>query len=116
MSNRIPELETIEFKGASSIAEYSRAGRRIGRDLAAEFDQAAEEISAVLSRQKGHPLLLGVDVRLRARRVAKRLQRAAELANGLAVECVKFNTEFRVQFADVIAPKKQKAKSFDFNS
>lgn len=113
--SKIPELETIEFKGASSIAEYSRAGRRIGRELAAEFDQAAEEIMAVLSRQKGHPLLLGVDVRLRARRVAKRLQRAAELANGMAIECVKFNTEFRVQFAEVITQKRPRAKKFDFN-
>jgi len=115
VTGRIPELETIEFKGASSIAEYSRAGRRIGRDLAAEFDQAAQEIQVVLAHQKGHPLLMGVDVRLRARRVARRLERAAELANGLAVELVRFNAEFRVQFAEVLAPPKNKPKSFDWN-
>lgn len=112
---RIPELEVIEFKGAKAIAEYSRKLRALGRDLAAELDASADEVQAVLSRQKGHPLLFGLDVRSRARKVAKRLRRAAELGQGVAVEAVKFNTEFRIQFAEAIQPKRRTPKSFDFN-
>jgi hypothetical protein len=108
-------LEVIEFKGASAVAEYSRRLRKLGRDLAAELDAGAEEVRAVLSRQKGHPLLLGVDVRIRARRVALRLRRAGELSQGIATEAVRFNQEFRLQFADVIYPRRQRRPDFDFN-
>lgn len=113
--NRIPELEVIEFNGAKAIAEYSRRLRALGRELAAELDASSEEIKAVLARQKGHPLLMGADVRVRARKVAKRLTRAGELGQGVATEAVKFNQEFRMQFADVIEPKRRKKPSFDFN-
>lgn len=112
---RIPELQVIEFRGAKSIAEYSRKLRALGRDLAAELDASGEEVRAVLSRQKGHPLLFGVDVKVRARKVAKRLYRAAELSQGVATEAVKFNQEFRLQFAPVIQPRPQRRRDFDFN-
>jgi hypothetical protein len=110
---RIPELEVIEFKGASSIAAYSRMLRALGRDLAAELEASSEEIRAVLAAQAGHPLLFGADVKIRARRVARRLQRAGELAQGVAIEAVRFNSEFRIQFAEVITPKPKRDK-FDF--
>ena len=114
---RIPELESIEFTGAKSVAEYSKTLRNLSRDMANEAEYAAEELIAVLSRQKGHPLLAGVDTRMRARRVARRLYRAAQLFNGVAVEAVKLYQEFRMQFADVITPKpsKQPARRFDFD-
>jgi hypothetical protein len=114
--NRIPELESIEFTGHQSVARYAKEARALCRDLAHEFDFAGEELQAVLSRQKGHPLLMGVDIRLRARKVTKRLHRASELAAGAAVESVKLYQEFRLQFADAITPKDRKpAKAFDFN-
>jgi hypothetical protein len=112
---RIPELSGIEFTGHASVATYSGELRSLLRDVAYEIDFAAEEIQAVLARQKGHPLLLGLDVRLRARKVAKRLHRAQECVTGGAVEAVKFYREFRKQFAEVIAPPKQTRASFDFN-
>jgi hypothetical protein len=113
---RIPELEAIDFTGAKSVADYSKALRDLSRDMSNESEFAAEELVAVLSRQKGHPLLAGVDTRLRARRVARRLYRASQLYNGAAVEAVKLYQEFRLQFADVIKPKPSKvpAKTFDF--
>lgn len=113
--NRIPELEVIEFKGAKAVAEYSRKLRALGRDLAAETEASAEEIRVVLSAQKGHQLLFGADVKLKARKVSRRLKRAAELGQGIAVEAVKFNNEFRMQFAEAIHPKKPSGKKFDFN-
>ena len=112
---RIPELEAIEFNGAKSIAAYSKALRDLARDVANETDFAAEEVVAVLSRQKGHPLLAGIDTRMRARKVAKRLHRASECFIGGAIEAVKFNQEFRVQFADVITPKPDRRPARQFN-
>src|SRR5260370_24293771 len=100
--------------GQPPLAEYSGELRgRLG-DVAYEIDFATEEVSAVLSRQKGHPLLLGLDVKLRARKVARRLHRAQECVTGAAIEAVKFYREFRLQFAEVITPPKAKPKSFDF--
>lgn len=112
---RIDGLSAIEFDGAKDITIYARNGREICRDLAMEFEAAAEQVIGVLSRQQGHPLLFGLDVRLRARRVGNRLRRAAECAQGAGVEVVKFRSEFRYQFANVINPPKNPARKFDWN-
>lgn len=113
---RIPELSGIEFTGHTSVAQYGQELRALMRDCADETRFGAEEIYAVLSRQKGHPLLLGVDVRMRARRVARRLHRVSELNEGAAIEAVKFYHEFRRQFADVISPAPRRTRQmFDFN-
>jgi len=114
--SRIPELKGIQFTGHASIKRYSTKLREIERDFARELDWGAEELYAVLCQQKGHPLLAGLDVRLRARRVCRRLTRIAELHDGAAVEAVRFYVQFRREFADVIKPDKPKPKrDFDFN-
>jgi hypothetical protein len=113
---RIPELKGIEFTGHASIRKYSIKLREIEREFSQELDWGAEELYAVLCQQRGHPMLAGLDVRLRARRVCRRLTRIAELHAGAAVEAVRFYAQFRSEFADVINPDKSKAKrSFDFN-
>lgn len=111
---RIDELSGIEFDGAKDITLYAKKGRELCRDLAMELEAAAEQVLGVLSRQHGHPLLFGIDVRIRARRVARRLQRAAECAQGAGIEVVKFRSEFRYQFANVINPQQSKSK-FDWD-
>lgn len=112
--DRIPELANIPFTGSKSITEYSQAGRKICRELTIEFDMAADEVyGALVASQKGNPLLLGVDVRLRARRVKKRLQRASEHTKAAGAEMVRFHAQFRKEFADVLNPPKAKPK-FDF--
>lgn len=118
MSKRINDLSGIEFTGARSVAQYSKAARALCRDLSREFEFSAEEIEgALIASMKGHPLLALVgapDVRLRARRVARRLRRASELAQGAAVEAVKFNAQFRREFADILNPPRSTRKTFDF--
>lgn len=83
---RIPELSAIPWGGPKDITEYARLGRGLCRDLHQEFEMGADELYAILVRSfKGHPLLSIVgapDVRLRARRVVRRLLRAAELQKG----------------------------------
>ncbi|MGH3380735.1 MAG: hypothetical protein ACRDP6_38975 [Actinoallomurus sp.] len=107
---RIPELQSIEFKGSKSIADYSRTGRDLSRDLAWEYHESADEVRAVLSAQKGHPLLIGLDVKIRARRVAAHLKRAAEGQAGVAAALVKFNAEYKRQFVDPANASKRKPK------
>lgn len=113
---RIPELSAIEWTGASAITRYAKEGRDICRELTWEFEMGAEELyGALVSSQKGHPLLFNVDVKWRARRVVKRLHRAADHAAAAGVEVVKLRLQFRQEFADVIAPAKRKpTKKFDF--
>lgn len=113
--SRIPELSGIEFTGHESVREYAGTLRALCRDLAFELEYASGELYAVLSRQEGHPLLFGLDVRLRARRVSMRLDRLSRLMGGGCVESVAFYREFRKQFADVIRDKKSKRDPRTFN-
>jgi len=115
-ASKVPELSGIEFDGHAALRKYAEAARQLFRDIAFELDFSSGELYAVLSRQKGHPLLMGVDVKLRARRVCRRLDRMGQLSAGAAVESVHFYREFRRQFEMVIDPEKVKkpAKSFDF--
>ncbi|GLY81808.1 hypothetical protein [Actinoallomurus iriomotensis] len=109
--SRIPELESIEWKGSKSVADYSRTGRDLARDFAWELHSSADELQAILSAQKGHPLLLGLDVKIRARRVAAHLRRAAEGQVGVAAALVKLNAEYKRQFVAPAAAAKAKTKT-----
>lgn len=112
---KIPELSEIEFTGAASITRYSQEGRSICRDLSFEFQMAADEVYAALVHSaKGHPLLAGMDVKIRARRVRNRLRRAGEHSAAAAVELVAFHSQFRREFADILQPRKPR-KAFDFD-
>lgn len=114
---RIPELSGIQFTGKSSVEKYARTLRDLFRDLAFEVEFGSGELYAVLSRQQGHPLLMGLDVRLRARRVCRRLDRLARLMGGGCVEAVAFHAEFRRQFEPAIAPQqRQRTQRFDWDN
>jgi hypothetical protein len=112
---RIPELKGIQFTGAKSVRAYSEKLRELQRRMATELDWGAEELYAVLCAQKGHPLLAGADIRWRARRVVKRLNRIAELNHGAAVEAVRFYTQFRQEFQEILSPERARPRrEFDF--
>lgn len=115
---RIPELSGVEFTGKASVEKYARTLRDLFRDLAFEVEFGSSELYAVLSRQQGHPLLMGLDVRLRARRVCRRLDRLSRLMGGGCVESVAFYAEFRRQFEPAISPARQKpaARAFDWEN
>jgi hypothetical protein len=118
VSARVDELSGMQFTGAKSVAEYSKVSRKLCRDLALEFYFSADELEAVLiGSMKGNPLLALVgapDVRIRARRVAKRLARMGELLVGAAAEASKLDAQFRREFADILNPPKTNKKKFDF--
>lgn len=118
---RIPELSNIPWEGPPSITDYAKAGRGLCRDLGEEFAMGADELYAVLIRSfKGHPVLAvfgAPDVRMRARRVVKRLRRAATLEKGAGAELVKFHAQFRKEFVEILPqadPEKRRKGGFDW--
>ncbi|WP_219509301.1 hypothetical protein [Nonomuraea ceibae] len=115
---RIPELSTIPWAGPRAITDYARTGRALCRDLGEEFAMGSDELYAVLIRSfKGHPLLAMIgapDVRRRAKRVVKRLKRAAELQRGAGVELVKFHAQFRKEFVDILPKAKPEQRPSTF--
>ena len=100
IEKRIKELAEIEFEGSLGEAfdNYSRALRAISRRLVFEYEMAAGDSEAAMSKLHGHPLLFGLDAKIQARKVAKRLRRAQELAKGLEAEARAFTREYKKQF------------------
>lgn len=118
--SRIPELSNIPWQGPVAITQYAKVGRDLCRDLGEEFNLDSNELYAVLIRSfKGHPVLSvfgAPDVKMRARRVIKRLKRAAELQRGAGVELVKFHAQFRKEFVDILPQAKpEKRSTFNWN-
>lgn len=116
---RIPELSAIPWEGPRAITDYARIGRNLCRDLGEEFAVGADELYAVLVRSyQGHPVLRlfgAPDVRMRARRTINRLRRAAELEKAAGVELVKFHSQFKKEFVDVLPPAKPEKQAKTFN-
>ncbi|MEV6159443.1 hypothetical protein AB0L53_54835 [Nonomuraea sp. NPDC052129] len=108
-------LDVIEFDGSESVAAYALQSRDHNRILSQEYEGAADDLYGVLRELgKGHPLLFGQDVKHRANKVAKRLERMAEMASWVAVESVKLNLEYRKQFGELVAPEKTRKRTWDW--
>ncbi|KAB2341870.1 hypothetical protein [Actinomadura rudentiformis] len=96
----ITELAEIPFHGSLGEAfhDYGQELFALGHRWAFELGQAANDAEAAMASLKGHPLLFGVDVRARARRVSKRLRRAQNLAYGLSQEGLRFHQAYVQHF------------------
>ncbi|MEV4837806.1 hypothetical protein AB0K05_25010 [Nonomuraea sp. NPDC049486] len=106
-------LDGIEFDGSESVAAYALKARDHTRALSQEFEGAGDDLYGILCELgKGHPLAFGIDVKLRARKVAKRLERMAEMASWVAVESVLLNQEYKKQFAELVAPEKKRVRKW----
>lgn len=101
--DRIDKLGDIEFVGqvGKRVAEYARTTQRLGHDLAYTLDSDADRARKAMLKLRKHPLLGGVDVRIRAWHVSRRLRRARDLARGISAEAVKYHAEYRKQFGTV---------------
>lgn len=100
MGRRVSELAQIPFNGSLGAVfdAYARQADEISQKLAFEFEVAAGDSRAAMESLHGHPLLFGLDVRVKARRVAKRLKRASELADGIGHEAYMFHSDYRKHF------------------
>ncbi|MEU9832727.1 hypothetical protein AB0D67_14485 [Streptosporangium sp. NPDC048047] len=96
----ITELSSIEFTGSLGAAfhAYGRALTGLAQRWGTELEIAAVDAEAAMSSMKGHVLLFGLDSKVRARRVAKRLQRAQELTAALAEQGEHFHRSYRKHF------------------
>jgi hypothetical protein len=60
---------------------------------------------------------MGMDVRIRARRVCRRLDRLARLMGGGCVEAVAFHAQFRREFGPALQPARQQRRpEFDWDN
>lgn len=113
---RLDDIADCEFTGkgiAGKIADYARLSQEFAHDLARELGNAEHAALAALRQLSGHPLLMGVDVKWRARRVTRVLREARELCEGISAECVAFNMQFRAEFADALSGKRDaKTKTY----
>lgn len=96
----ITELSGIEFTGSLGEAfhAYGKALTALADRWGVELDIAAVDAEAAMTTMKGHWLLFGVDTKVRARKVAKRLKRARELAAALSERGEKFHRVYRKHF------------------
>lgn len=102
---RLDEIADCEFAGKNipgQIARYAALTQKFAHDIARELATAEEAASAAMRQLRGHPMLAGVDVRWRARRVTRVLREARELCQGISAECVAFNVQFRAEFAEAL--------------
>ncbi|MBT2208709.1 MULTISPECIES: hypothetical protein [Actinomadura] len=99
---KITELANVEFEGrlGEAFQSYGKQLESLANRWKFELGAATTDSRAAMEGLRGHLLLFGLDSRVRARRVAKRLQRAQDLAAGLAEQGEKFHRAYRRQFSD----------------
>ena len=98
-------LSDIEFDSASDVAAYTATLRRIARSTELELQTAADELEALLAESTG-TLFERVVSKRKAKKVARHLRIAAHHARGMAVEAIRCNKQFRVEYAIALNPVK----------
>ncbi|MEU8347849.1 hypothetical protein AB0C74_39645 [Spirillospora sp. NPDC048832] len=98
--SEISELASVEFEGSlgEAFQRYGKALEELADRWAIELEMAAVDAEAAMGSMKGHLLLFGLDSKVKARRVAKRLKRARDLADALADRADRFPREYRKHF------------------
>jgi hypothetical protein len=98
----ITELSDIEFRGSLNEAFrlYGEELHALGVRWAFELELAAGDSEAAMTALHGKWWLLRVDVRLKARRTAKRLKRAQEMAHGMGSQGPKFHAAYVKHFVN----------------
>ncbi|OLT36742.1 hypothetical protein BJF79_30695 [Actinomadura sp. CNU-125] len=101
MGREITELADVEFKGslADAFTIYGDRLEQLGDQFALELEMAAGDAEAALV-SLGRWWALGLDVQFKARRVAKRLVRAQEMAHGMGQQGPKIVRAYERQFTE----------------
>ena len=97
----ITELSTVEFTGSLGAAfqAYGHQLTALAQRWGVELEIASVDAEAAMSSMKGHLLLFGLDSKVRARRVTKRLKRARDLTAALAEQGEMFHRAYRKHFS-----------------
>jgi hypothetical protein len=111
---QISRLGDVEFRGkvGENVTTYAKRLQRLSHAFGAQLTNDAQDAERAMRRLSGrHPLLKGMELRFRARRVSRRLRRASELFVGLGAEAVKFQAEYKKQFHNVEGEQEKRPKS-----
>lgn len=96
----ISELAQIAFEGSlgEAFKRYGQALEELADRWAVELELAEGDAQAAMGSMTGHLLLFGVDSRIKAYRVAKRLARAREMVDSIAARADAFHRDYRRNF------------------
>ncbi len=103
MNRTTRQISEIELRGTEDIATYSVSLRELLRSIATELDLTASELRATLENSTGTALDRTI-ARSKARKVARRLERARDLIQGAAVESARMWVTYQTEYADLIRP------------
>jgi len=103
----------MEFRAASDIANYVQAGRDICRTLGVEFEVTAGELAVLLERESSGKLGDRFSSRRAARKVTRRLRRAAAHQQAAGDELIRFWKDFATTYGELLNPKRR-AKGFQW--
>src|SRR5262245_58003465 len=98
----ITELSDIEFRGKLQVAfkDYADELESLGNRWAFELELAAADARAAMEALRGKWWLVGLDVKAKARRCSKRLNRMQEMAHAMGKQGPKFYRAYEKNFLD----------------
>lgn len=109
-------LETVELTSDEELHEFCEIGRQFSRYLAVITSLGAAELKEALESMSGggHWAAFGFDSRMRARKVAKHLEKAAEAFEDASAQFYATWLAFEKEFAEAIesAGAAKRKKSF----
>ncbi|GAA0255724.1 hypothetical protein [Cryptosporangium japonicum] len=88
-----------EFESLPQVKQYLDTVRKVTRHASAALDAAGAELEAALASTPGTPGLFGADSKVRARLVARHLDKAAEHQRAVAASAVRCWGAVRRHFA-----------------
>jgi hypothetical protein len=104
-TRNITELSSIEFTGSlgEAFTTYGQELTALADRWSTELEIAAVDAEAAMTSMKGRWYKFGFDTRHRAKKVAKRLKRARELALALGTRGEDFPRVYRKHFGGAVA-------------
>lgn len=109
----VKALDQIELTDQHTLHAFLQAGRALAHKIAVETSMAAGELTAggkEMAKGSGNPLLMGIDVRLKLRKVTKRMEAAAEHQAQAAAEYTAAWVTFEREFGEVLNRSRTQVK------
>jgi hypothetical protein len=109
----IKALDQIELTDQHTLHAFLQAVRALAHKVAVETSMAAGELTAggkEMAKGSGNPLLMGIDVRMKIRRVTRQMDAAAEHMAQAAAASTAAWTVFEREFEEILNRSRTKVK------
>jgi hypothetical protein len=109
----VKALDQIELTDQHTLHAFLQAGRALAHKIAVETSMASGELTAggkEMAKGSGNPLLMGIDVRMKIRRVTKQMDAAAEHMAQAAAAYTATWTVFEREFEEILDRSRTKVK------